>query len=404
MKMAKRTLAVVLALLMAFSVFSIVGSASEYNPTYTKPELWDGAGTITYGLDVYKVEGSSYTKLDSGVTLAPGDVVEVRVSFGTDFITSSVNTLVFYDTKYFVPYKNGAQTTTMDGEIFKSGFAKTYEADAPVGELANGGTATFYQTLSAAGGLTGGVNSYDANVTGSNWKEYYPKYMREGYDEGATVKKATPVAAKYADLAYTYAAFAGTTDSAVGGQWLSAVPYATYYSFQMQVKEGADSNGATTAIFIPAEAQRTTKSDFNKLCGGTSDIGQYAGGVRTQYGQGIDATNAEFTAVIGESGPQPHTHTWVKGATTDPTCTEQGYTTYTCTCGESKQDDFVNALGHDYVGVVTQGATCTTKGVKTFTCSRCNDSYTEEIPTIAHNYVPVVTAPTCTTGGYHTLP
>ena len=34
---------------------------------------------------------------------------------------------------------------------------------------------------------------------------------------------------------------------------------------------------------------------------------------------------------------------------TPPTCTEKGYTTYTCAdCGHSKVDDYVNALGHYY--------------------------------------------------------
>ena len=32
---------------------------------------------------------------------------------------------------------------------------------------------------------------------------------------------------------------------------------------------------------------------------------------------------------------------------TAPTCTEQGYTTHTCACGESYMDSYVDALGHD---------------------------------------------------------
>ena len=33
---------------------------------------------------------------------------------------------------------------------------------------------------------------------------------------------------------------------------------------------------------------------------------------------------------------------------TEPTCTERGYTTHTCTCGISYVDSYTNALGHDY--------------------------------------------------------
>ncbi len=42
-------------------------------------------------------------------------------------------------------------------------------------------------------------------------------------------------------------------------------------------------------------------------------------------------------------------HSYDDGVVTAPTCTEEGYTTYTCTrCGESFDDEFVAALGHDF--------------------------------------------------------
>ena len=44
----------------------------------------------------------------------------------------------------------------------------------------------------------------------------------------------------------------------------------------------------------------------------------------------------------------PHVHSY-SGTVTAPTCTEGGYTTYTCACGDSYQADEVPALGHDYV-------------------------------------------------------
>jgi pullulanase len=44
-----------------------------------------------------------------------------------------------------------------------------------------------------------------------------------------------------------------------------------------------------------------------------------------------------------------HTHSHTAGEVTAPTCTEQGYTTYTCACGDSYKDDYVDALGHSYV-------------------------------------------------------
>ena len=43
-------------------------------------------------------------------------------------------------------------------------------------------------------------------------------------------------------------------------------------------------------------------------------------------------------------------HVWVAGAVTPPTETQQGYTTYTCSrgCGQTKKDDFTDALGVTY--------------------------------------------------------
>ena len=53
----------------------------------------------------------------------------------------------------------------------------------------------------------------------------------------------------------------------------------------------------------------------------------------------------------------PHTHSYTT-AVTAPTCTEQGYTTYTCECGDSYTSDVVAAFGHDFS--------------QSFVCSKCD--------------------------------
>ncbi len=99
-----------------------------------------------------------------------------------------------------------------------------------------------------------------------------------------------------------------------------------------------------------------------------------------------------------------HEHSY-KAVVTAPTCTVKGYTTHTCACGDSYVDTYADALGHAWdEGKVTKQPTETETGVKTFTCTRCGETRTETMPVIphVHSYKDVVTAPTCTEKGYTT--
>ncbi len=91
---------------------------------------------------------------------------------------------------------------------------------------------------------------------------------------------------------------------------------------------------------------------------------------------------------------------------TEPTCTEQGYTTHTCAnCGDSYVDTYTASLGHDWdEGVVTIEPTEATEGQRLYTCQRCGVTRTETIPKVdhVHSYEAVVTTPTCTEQGYTT--
>ena len=56
---------------------------------------------------------------------------------------------------------------------------------------------------------------------------------------------------------------------------------------------------------------------------------------------------------------EEHTHAY-ESVVTAPTCTEKGYTTYTCACGDSYVDDYVDATGHKRTNDI---------------CYICGDSY-----------------------------
>jgi DNA-directed RNA polymerase subunit RPC12/RpoP len=146
-------------------------------------------------------------------------------------------------------------------------------------------------------------------------------------------------------------------------------------------------------------------------------------------------------------------HAWDEGVvTTEPTCTETGVKTFTCTrCGETRtetiealghnltktegkaatcaetgniaywtcercgklfsdaegtteitlSDTVIDALGHAWdEGVVTTEPTCTETGVQTFTCTRCGETRTETIEALGHNLTKTeAKASTCTETG-----
>ena len=87
---------------------------------------------------------------------------------------------------------------------------------------------------------------------------------------------------------------------------------------------------------------------------------------------------------------------------TAPTCTAEGYTTYTCVnCSECYTANYVASTGHNYEISVTE-PTCTEDGYTAYICTACGNSYTEAIAANGHSYEAVITAPTCTEKGYTT--
>ncbi len=93
---------------------------------------------------------------------------------------------------------------------------------------------------------------------------------------------------------------------------------------------------------------------------------------------------------------------------TDPTCTEGGYTTYTCDlCGDSYVDDETDPAGHAWGEWITDtDPTETEDGTKHRTCGTCGEVENGTIAAIGHvhNYEETVTVtdPTCTEQGYTT--
>ncbi len=174
--------------------------------------------------------------------------------------------------------------------------------------------------------------------------------------------------------------------------------------------------GATKSVTLTAPGHSYSK-DWTETethhwhaCTACGDEADYAAHEYTTETARVEATctsdgyftkacvcGATKTTAIEASG---HSYTTV---VTAPTCTEAGFTTYTCSvCKDSYQDDTVAAKGHSYVSVVTD-PTCTAEGFTTHTCSVCEDSYKDAyVDALGHSYKSVVVAPTCTEAGFTT--
>ena len=97
-----------------------------------------------------------------------------------------------------------------------------------------------------------------------------------------------------------------------------------------------------------------------------------------------------------------HKHEYLEEITA-PTCLEQGYTEFTCSCGENYKANYVLPTGHSYgEWVVTTQPTETSKGVKEKICRNCNDKVLETIPLLnhTHKYEEKIVEATCEQQGY----
>lgn len=166
------------------------------------------------------------------------------------------------------------------------------------------------------------------------------------------------------------------------------------------------------------------------------------GGTKLRVTEDTQVTIGRDHTLYAQWTPAPHTHDY-KADVTPPSCTEGGYTTYTCTlCGHSYRDTYTPALGHSLgpavckqeptctdpglqeracircghsqpetiaplghaydQGIVAQEPTCTSPGTTVYTCTRCGIRETQAISPLPHQYGELVTPPTCTEEGYTT--
>lgn len=179
-----------------------------------------------------------------------------------------------------------------------------------------------------------------------------------------------------------------------------------------------------------------------------SFVGWYTDEDYTKRVEKLTINNTTDNMILYAKWSDSHTHSWDSGVVTkQPTCTEVGTKTYTCTsCGKTKTTE-IAATGHQHTeirnkkeatckeegytgdtyctdcgakvssgqaipktdhtwdnGKVTTKATCEHTGVRTYTCSVCGETKEEETPKTDHTYDDgtVTKKPTCIETGIKT--
>lgn len=132
-----------------------------------------------------------------------------------------------------------------------------------------------------------------------------------------------------------------------------------------------------TSLTIP-KSVLSIGNDVFYACNSLTDV--YYGGSEVHWGSVSVGTGNEYleNAKIYYA---EHIHSYIKKVT-KPTCTAKGYTTYTCSCGDTYKADYVKAKGHSYAAATcTKPKTCKVCGVtsgkalghsyKSGSCTRC---------------------------------
>lgn len=107
--------------------------------------------------------------------------------------------------------------------------------------------------------------------------------------------------------------------------------------------------------------------------------------------------------ILDPNKDTPHKHDFIS-IVTKPTCLTEGFTTYTCSCGECYTKDYVSAVGHKTQLQNAKAAGCLTGGYTgDEVCTVCGKVFKQGsvIFALGHNPEPArVKAPTCTESGY----
>ena len=192
---------------------------------------------------------------------------------------------------------------------------------------------------------------------------------------------------------------------------LSAVPQWPQYYFSQEFIDWLNEKGYTSISFelyiddAGSEANvvmmegAVTKYEVDKWFTVTLKVANLTTSTRLQFNKN---TTKNLNVYLDNMQFITHTHSYT-AVVTAPTCTEAGFTTHTCSCGDSYTDTPVDALGHTEVIDAAVAPTCTETGLTEGKhCSVCNEVLVKQESVAALGHTEVIdaaVAPTCTETG-----
>ena len=374
--------------------------------------VWDAAlsGSTTIYNALVNIAGGGFTVSENGKIIQTGAGDGIALGINTSL---TVNGEVRATTGCAIVAENDNATITVDGGVVtNTGTFETIFVDSLNSTVIVCGTGEVSKT--GAGGpviySNGSVNiAEDARVIASSSRAI----QIDGRDAVLTVSGGDiSSAAQYTIFMNTGS---GLNVHVTGGTIINSYTsgYAIHSPGIVFVSGGII---AATGTYGIKYSFGSTGAAIEK----TGDTGVYIAGTFTDLDVGPYNTTAVWSFEDGTSGirytrgtlngffavPGVTVHDY-RAVVTEPTCENEGYTTYTCLfCGDEYIDEesYVPALSHNWdSGTVTKEPTEYEDGVMTYTCLRCSETKTESIPVNGHihNYTAAsVVDPTCTEQGY----
>ncbi|MBQ7800862.1 MAG: hypothetical protein IJ375_00895 [Oscillospiraceae bacterium] len=269
-------------------------------------------GTATYTIDEGNYADADTSALNTSVATVTMEGVDGANASGVNVTPSTTLT----DGTYVI-------LNTRSGKLVNNTSASAGAAAGTMAGLSLSGNTTSFEASTAVWTITavdGGYTVQDANG----------KYMTIGANAGGLSDEAQVLTIAYADGTWTlmqsdaYLNDAGGAGTTASGWQNSSAATDAGSQFELYAYGDSASKASTTVTFTGVSAGTTSVT--------------------------IDRFIYNITVT------DTHEHVY-ESVVTAPTCTEGGYTTYTCACGDSYTGDETEALGHTFVD-----GTCTVCG------------------------------------------